>query len=269
MKIRKTKLLESSYYLDPEEKFYDYRTKDVEGEDIFDTNKSEMSYYTQFLQDSNKDYLAKEKNLKGDIVYMSPKEYFENCAKIFGTSTQKQIDEVSWDKNTFNHLKEVIFKYKKRFPITMLNLAERQQEGRHRMYFAGETFGWDKKFPVLVVTYVDEEREKKTSLYNILYDIIRKALKFSYFDIDEFKSQVEYEASNKFEYSSEKYELNFTTYETLIRVSLSVDDIGVSQDVEMTEIKFKEKEEVDDSFIDGVDLSDEEYENILKKYGIH
>ena len=44
-----------------------------------------------------------------------------------------------------------INKYKRKFPLPYLNIATKQQEGRHRMYVAGELFGWDTRFPVLVV----------------------------------------------------------------------------------------------------------------------
>lgn len=45
-----------------------------------------------------------------------------------------------------------MFKYKRKFPLPYLNLADNAQEGRHRMAVAAELFGWNEKFPVLVVT---------------------------------------------------------------------------------------------------------------------
>lgn len=269
MRIRKTKLLESSY-LDPEEKFYDYRTKNVEGEDIFDTSKSELSYYTDIL--TNPDYIKNKKNLVGKIEYLSPKEYFEGCAKIFGTPAQKQIDYTKIDRDTFNHLKDVIFKYKRTFPITVLNYAEKQQEGRHRMYFAGETFGWDKKFPVLVVNWADEEKHQRDEYQKEidkrqqkLDKAVQDALQYSYFYSDDIKEQIENNIENEFQYENIKPKVKFTDIGNTTIVSLGRD---VETSFERDEIKLKDEDEIDDEFIDDIDLDDEETKKMLDRYGL-
>ena len=126
-------------YLDKEEKFYDYRTKEFNGSDPFDVTKTGVSFYNQFFTDP--DYMEEYKNLKYKIVNMSPNEYFEECAEIFNSSKQSQIHQTGLDTKVLNHLKEVLLKYKKTFPITFLNYAEETQEGRHRMYIVGELLG--------------------------------------------------------------------------------------------------------------------------------
>ena len=144
-------------YLDKEEKFWDYRTASVSGNNIFDTSKTGTAYYDTFLSDNeDRDELRQIKGIDGKIVEMTPNEYFEECGKIFQTSAQEEIEYALYNKETIEHLKEVITKYKKRFPITMLNYASQTQEGRHRMAVAGELFGYDTKFPVLIVEKIKE-----------------------------------------------------------------------------------------------------------------
>ena len=149
-------------YLDKEEKFYDYRTKEFDGVNPFDTSKTGVSFYNQFFTDP--DYMEEYKNLKHSIVTMSPREYFEECAKIFESNLNTQINQTGANKEIIQHLKDVLIKYKRTFPITFLNYAEESQEGRHRMYVVGELLGWDKKFPVMVVDWADSKKKKEKEL---------------------------------------------------------------------------------------------------------
>ena len=130
-------------YLDDEEEFYDYKTGDVVNDDIFDTTKSEMTYYTNFLNPKDLEYMQKTKGVTGKIVQMSPNEYFDECAKIFNKSAERLKQSAKADEETIEHLKLVLTKYKRKFPITMLNYSteNKGQEGRHRMVVAGELFG--------------------------------------------------------------------------------------------------------------------------------
>jgi hypothetical protein len=145
----------SEAYLDAEEQFYDYHTEEVSGSDIFSLKTTGMSYYNNFINDPY--YMEDAKNLKAEIKQLTPKEYFEGCAEIFNSSVDKQVSYTSMDEDTIEHLKQVITQYKKRFPVTFLNYAHKQQEGRHRMYVAGELFGWDTKHPVMIITWADED----------------------------------------------------------------------------------------------------------------
>ena len=53
-------------YLDKDGKFFNYNTKNFDGINPFDTSKSELSFYTQFLTDP--DYMKDTKNLSHNIV---------------------------------------------------------------------------------------------------------------------------------------------------------------------------------------------------------
>lgn len=136
-------------YLDPEERFWDYRTGQISGNKLFDITRSESSYGQSFLDNLGK---ADSRGRVGKIVEMSPTEYFKACAKGFGSSYDAQINQIKADKGTYQLLSDVIDKYNRQFPITYLDYSKGfAQEGRHRMYVAGERFGWNTKFPVLVI----------------------------------------------------------------------------------------------------------------------
>ena len=139
-------------YLDDEEKFWDYHTANISGNQVFDETKQESSYGKKFI-DLAKSGKSDSKGRKAKIIQMTPMQYFEGCALGFGTSVQSQIRQVKNDKGTLDLLNDVIDKYHKRFPITYLDFSGTTfgQEGRHRMYVAGERYGWDTKFPVLVI----------------------------------------------------------------------------------------------------------------------
>lgn len=146
----------SEAYLDPEEKFWDYRTKEVDGDQYIDETRNEISWVRDLLDDP--EYYEQRKGYTARIIEMTPEEYFEECAKIFGNSVENQKRQTAADKDTLDHLTQVITKYKKRFPIPFINIKDRTQEGRHRMYVLGELLGWDKKFPVLIIQDVDNIR---------------------------------------------------------------------------------------------------------------
>lgn len=142
----------SESYLDDDQKFYDYHTGSVSGSDIFDTHKTGYSYYDNFLNDP--DYMRKSKGKVGKIVMLTPEEYFQACADGFKVPYSQQIASTKADDDLIDHLKQVILQYKRKFPLTYLSKTSSdgfQQEGRHRMYVAGELVGWNTKFPVLIV----------------------------------------------------------------------------------------------------------------------
>lgn len=195
-------------YLDSEQKFYDYRTKDFDGKNPFDETKTGVSFYNQFFTDP--DYMEEYKNLKHSIVQMTPKEYFQECAKIFNSTYQNQVSQTKADKQNIEHLKDVLLRWKKTFPITFLNYADNSQEGRHRMFVVGELLGWDTKFPVMIVEHADKEKDikqketsKKALIEDIIYNIEKAIDIVNSFDcedlkefIDELNLQLNYKLSS-------------------------------------------------------------------------
>lgn len=169
-------LREDRSYLD------NYGTGTIENNQYFDITKSEMSKYTDYLRELEK--TNKYYKTTSSIEYLSPREYFEACAKIFDSTFEKQYRQIKREKEDLDHLKAVILKQKKKFPITVLNFAENMQEGRHRMFTLGELFGWDKKYPVLVVRETKEGKEykKQQAIFKGLNRLTNRALEFTYDD---------------------------------------------------------------------------------------
>lgn len=141
---------------------------------------TQTSYYDNFLNEKDLHYMQKAKNLTGEVVMMSPKEYFREAAKIFNTSVEALIEQ-----RTDNSLSKYIEDMQRGdvFPLCYLNYAGETQEGLHRMLAAAEAFGWDIKYPVLVVEPYDKELWKyyeDLQTYNSylkydLEDVIRSA----------------------------------------------------------------------------------------------
>ena len=183
-------------FLDSEEKFWDYKTAPVDGKNIFDENRGESGYVRDMIK------LAHSGGVNEDgkhvsIVQMSPKEYFEACAEGFGSTFSNQITSVKSDVDILQHLADVIQKYKVRFPITYLDYSYNRfnQEGRHRMYVAGELFGWDTKHPVMIIRTTDEATKAREE--EIISRYIDKALyrtkQYEFVDLDDIKQQFEHD----------------------------------------------------------------------------
>lgn len=143
-----------------------YNTGNVSGKNIFDTSTlGGYSYYSQCIPgDPENEYMKVKHNRIGKIVQMSPNEYYSLCVKMFGRTVenlkrQRMLDEDE-DESYIDSLKDVILKDKKQFPMTFISLPDKQQEGLHRMFVAGELFGWDEKFPVLLIDKYDILKEQ-------------------------------------------------------------------------------------------------------------
>lgn len=266
-----------------EQDFYDYKTAPVNGSDVVDLTHTGMSFYDQFIQNNKDDldYLRNNKNLKGDVVMMSPEEYFQACSDYGFPNSHPSVDKLKYDrsldKNTLQHLKDVLTVYKKKFPMPMLNKADNGQEGLHRMMVIGDMFGWDHKVPVLVVDWADKQRayeEQKQQRINKIKENIRtavkKALYYKFGNIDELKEQLQWELDKQFEFSSD--------IETPVEFELTSDEqtksfivtVGpASYDFDYEDVQFVEPEEdtvVDDDDFDVDDLDLEDTEDFLKRY---
>ena len=199
-------------YLDKEERFYDYHTSDIEGNNVFDIHKASNSDAQQLLDGS--EYWRTHKNTYSEIVEMTPFEYFEACARdCFNEPVSKLIRSRRMDKNTLDHLKQVIQIYKKKFPITYIDYAQHgypEQEGLHRMMVAGDLFGWDTKFPVQIIKWVDEEKAKEEKEWKHIRKIerylqlaVERSLRYNYYNIEELKDQLSSEFETEVRYLDE------------------------------------------------------------------
>lgn len=149
----------------------------VSPESVFDIRDTHVSYYNDFLTPDGLKYMQDKKNRTGEIVYMSPDEYFKTCAKdIFGIP-QKEL-EAQRAANTSTIIEYTsAMKRGDKFPLCYVNYADKSQEGLHRMMAAGDAFGWNTKFPVLVVKALDDELEQQKRAFDILRDYERHDFK--------------------------------------------------------------------------------------------
>ena len=253
-------------YLDKEEKFYDYHTGDVDGSDIFDIHKASNSDAQQILDGSK--YWREEKNTYSEIIEMTPMEYYETCAKdCFNKPVENIIKGRRADNNILEHLKQVIQKYHKKFPIPYIDYANHsnpEQEGLHRMMVAGDLFGWDTKFPVQIIKWVDEERAQREKEFKHIRKIeryleiaVEKALRYNYYNIEELEYQLKDEFEDQVRYLDEfenrDFKLELLPLEDKM-MEVIIDD-KYKVDFEMDKIKFLEptEDELEDIEFDDLD----------------
>lgn len=265
-------------YLDDNKQFYDYGTSSVSGASVFDTKTTGTSFYNDFFTEQGRKYLLTKKNLAGKIVEMTPEEYYDECAKnIFNCSSEslkKQRGE--YDRKIIDHLKEVITVYKRRFPLTYINYADKGQEGLHRMLAAAELFGWNVKHPVLVVDYADKARANKEATEKIVLSYfwkiktaVDKALDYRYVHIDEFKNQLQWSLDSQFEFVDEvtkpvQFEFIDNSDDTYI---VTVGPASYEFDKEDIEFKDTETQYDSDIELDDIELDDEDLSFLQRYFG--
>jgi hypothetical protein len=191
-------LLEAGKTIDPDGKFSDFGTGYItKGDDIFD-DRTHVPFYDDLIK--NPEYMAEHKNLKGTIKMMSPREYYQECAeKIFGCSVSNLMSSRRIDDKVNSDIEEIITKYKRQVFLPYINYAEKGQEGLHRMLVAAKLFGWDHKFPVLVIEWVDEARAKRRErlkyeelVGRYIGNAVHRALKYEYKSYEEFENDLKY-----------------------------------------------------------------------------
>ena len=142
-------LNEGDYTIDGEE-FHDYGTKDITkwsypdlpySSEIFDKSTlGGFSAYREYLNDPKY------------ILYITPNEYFEQVAKGRKQTVGQVIRNVEADPEILEHLRNVLLKAKKSFPMPYISRSNgAQQEGLHRIYVFAQMYGWNKSFPCLIL----------------------------------------------------------------------------------------------------------------------
>lgn len=270
-------------YLDSEEKFYDYGTDVILGNDIVDRKRTGVSYYNDFLNPKTLEYMESEKNLTGKVVMMSPDEYYKECAKHCWPGRNVTVEKLKYERGelgakTIEKLKKVLTYYKRKLCMPMINYADPGQEGLHRMYVIGELYGWDFKVPVLQIKHFDDDRARKEQEEKRKSNIdwkVEKALQhafyFEYTDKEEFENQLQYSLEREFQFIEDVKvpdEIHLQDNDESFILTFE----GYEYPIEKDEIKWKEPEFDPDDEIDVGDfeLSEEdltlENEEFLKKY---
>lgn len=127
----------------------------VNGVSLFNTQRTGMSFYDDFLNPKDHDYKKLCKGLKGTIVMMTPDEYISKLGSaIFHCSKERVLRGVDWD-NVDKYADQM--RAGNKFDIPILNVAQGTQEGRHRA-LAAQKLGAD-KIPILVVQKYDPYKE--------------------------------------------------------------------------------------------------------------
>ena len=250
---------------------YDYKTLPVNGTQVIDPNKTGMSFYDQFLDDKETHYLHNNKNLRGDVVMMSPQKYYELCSK-HGFGHEVPVDKLKQSRaaaqKNIEHLKNVLTVQKKRFPMPMLNLAEHSQEGLHRMMAIGELYGWDLKVPVLVVDWYDKDRAKRDAEAKKKYELdwnvekaITRACRYTYYSVDELASQLGSELYDQFKFSDDvKVPDHIDVEET--RGGYKFTFAGYDYVIDKDDVRMEESNDE----LDDIDDQDIDYEEFLRRY---
>ena len=114
-----------------------------EAADIF-SNTTDIGYYDEMLR--NPEGARRYRKVDVRIVWMTPKEYLQECARMQGTSLQRQYERIS--RQNIERLKAYIQSGGK-LPLPILDYDRKEQEGRHRAVLA-EELGIP-KIPVVVV----------------------------------------------------------------------------------------------------------------------
>ena len=134
------------------------------------------SFGNDFLNKKDLTYRQESKNRTGKIVMMTPEEYYEECSEhAWGNyvPVDKLKAQRKANEGTIDYLKNLLDKGGK-FDLPYINKADHGQEGLHRMMVAGDLYGWDTKFPVLVIDVYDEQveanRKKKEKAYDFRND---------------------------------------------------------------------------------------------------
>ena len=187
-----------------------------------------VSGYEDYLNSDEVAYYRDSKNRVGNIVMMTPMEYFQACAKLFNTSVEALIEQRS-DPSTVQYEEDM--RNGDKFPLCYVDYTK-GQEGLHRMLAAGNVYGWDKKFPVLVVDVYDQAVEDMNNAYynygrflkfGIFDEICRKALD-NYVDVGaELPADFEKSFRNAVISAADKYE---DGYDIDVAVEVKEEDDG-------------------------------------------
>lgn len=218
--------------------------ENVFGNSAVNENKTGVPYYDNFLNEKDSEYMRKNKNRIGHIEDMSPNEYYRMCAtQVFdNTSVDRLKRQRVADYESIDSLQDILDKGGQ-FWLPYVNIADKNQEGLHRMMVLGDNFGWDTKFPVLVVESADPRVDEINEVWRQLNRAQSNARDYLYSRSglpQDFIEQAQYELErydgetdlmfkvidedkNQFTISAEGYEdeINFTEWYSNLRLTKS------------------------------------------------
>lgn len=113
----------------------------------FNLSTTDTTYYNDIMK--KPEYMFWEKGLDGELKYMTPMNYYRECASMQKTSVNDQIKYVNTD--TATEYKKMMMDGEK-FPILIIDRESKTQEGRHRA-FAVQSIDPYLLVPVLIVEF--------------------------------------------------------------------------------------------------------------------
>lgn len=138
-----------------------------------------FSYYDDFLDEKELAYKQKAKNRTGEIIMMSPNEYFNDCS-LYGFNHTVSVEDLKRQRRGNDISIEWLtnqLEQGEKFNLPYINYVDHAQEGLHRMMVLGDKYGWDTKFPVLVVKAYDQKIEDEWKKIGELYDFTQHSFK--------------------------------------------------------------------------------------------
>ena len=249
-------------------------TTEIFGNSVVNENKTGISYYDNFLNEKDSEYMRKNKNRVAHIEEMSPTEYFETCVNdVFeNTSFDSLVKQRRRDTDSLESLQQILDDGGQ-FWLPYVNLVDKNQEGLHRMMVLGDNYGWDTKFPVLVVESADPRIDEINEAWRQFNNAQSKARDYRYSRSslpEDFVEQAQYELERydeETEYTivvteqdDEKFVLSIQGYE---------DDFEVTEwygNLRLTKPAPQEEMELEEDELDWDDLDEEDLKESIDSY---
>lgn len=249
-------------------------TTEIFGNSVVNENKTGVSYYDNFLNEKDSEYMRKNKNRVAHIEEMSPTEYFETCVNdVFeNTSFDSLVKQRRRDTDSLESLQQILDDGGQ-FWLPYVNLVDKNQEGLHRMMVLGDNYGWDTKFPVLVVESADPRIDEINEAWRQFNNAQSKARDYRYSRSslpEDFVEQAQYELERydeETEYTivvidqdDEKFVLSLQGYENDFEITEWYGNLRLTKPAPQEEMELEEDE------LDWDDLDEEDLKESIDSY---
>lgn len=186
-----------------------------------------MSLYNQYLDEDDLKYRQDRYNRTGKIVMMTPNEYFYACSRYgfdHWVSFYDLMDGRRENKESLDKINKFLDSGAKLW-VPYINIADHSQEGLHRMMVVGDKYGWDKKFPVLVVSVFDKDIEAQNILRREAHE----------FRDNDFKTYCDWTVNNQTYEKSTPLDIQALESE-ICKTCKLFKDVDVEIDVEISDV---------------------------------
>lgn len=228
----------------------------------FSLTTTGTSYYDAFLNPGKKEYLNNKKNLRGDVIWMSPQDYLKYCAQIFNTDYASQLRAGS-DKKSLEDFDKLVSEGKKMWMPYLNFTVDGGQEGRHRAVWAMDN-NID-SIPVLVVDWYNkdiaekEKQEERRAYIENKIDKIMSTHRYKRDSIDDLKEDLQSYIDQEFYTKNKPFSLTEEGDELVIEIE------GFKMNYPKSDYVWPE-DETDEFDYDDL-LDDEGVQNMISGWG--